>query len=60
MWMAMERALRAVESASGSCGQDNPGPKDWWPKDCFFLKEQVFGRGTKPSELQEAIGIAET
>lgn len=58
--MAMQRALRAVESASGSCGQVNPGPKDWWPKDCFFLKEQVFGRGTKPSELQEAIGIAVT
>jgi len=56
--VARERALRAVERDSGSCGQVNPGPKDWWPKDCFFLKEQAFGKCTKLGELQEAIDIA--
>lgn len=51
--MARERALEAVRSTSGSCGQVNPGPKDWWPKGSFFQK--VFGRWSKTSEFKETL-----
>lgn len=53
--MAREKALRAVESASSSCGQVNPGRKDWWPKVCFFLKDCLGDAPNKSSEKELAL-----